>query len=143
VPGTADGKIIAGQRIDRLALGMSTADVFKVFGEPTESVRLSNTYVWGPIGAAFRGDPEFAWRVLTNSPSHTTPEGLHVGSSEFEMKAKLGQPMKIMDDSLRDADHQVVKTNYGYCYATGIELWFFASSEVTSIAVLPPGQCSE
>jgi hypothetical protein len=141
-----DHAIVSGKRIGPIALGMSTADVFNAMGEPTASFRIWNSHSWGSPGVSagftYTG-PEWVRVIYTSDPRDKTPEGIHVGSTELEMRAKLGVPTRTIDRGLKDVNGNDAIIAYEFCYAMGIGFHCQNGSTVTSISVTIPGYCAD
>jgi hypothetical protein len=87
----SDNRIVAGQRIGPISMGMSKAQVFRVMGDPTSSDEILNIYTFGKLNVDF-GKTGRVWQIATQNSQFATPEGVRVGDSALAMEAKLGPP---------------------------------------------------
>jgi len=99
--------IVPGQSIGALRLGMKLADVTGLFGAATDTARSrdgSVTHWWLDaskhqgfgVGVA-RG--QVTRLYIMNDPRYATAAGLHVGSTEAEIRSALGPPAAVDIDN--------------------------------------------
>ena len=104
-------RIIYGQSIGRLRLGMPAAEVLAALGAAAATTSLpglGTDYLWysgsRPAGLGVRataaGIVGQIW--IVGDSGYRTPEGLHVGSSEAEVRTALGPPSWTVAVSSQD-----------------------------------------
>lgn len=100
--------IVPGQSIGAVRLGMKLADVTGLFGTSTDTVRSSDGSVtrWWldaakrqGFGVQVSGGNRVDRLSIMNDASYTTAAGLHVGSTEAEIRAALGAPAAVNVDA--------------------------------------------
>lgn len=110
-----DHLIVAGSRVGPISLGMSTQELYKAMGEPTESV-TGNDGTW----ASYSWEDLRVWtdlpsgqvsRILVGGPSYSIDHGLTIGASELAMRAYLPNP--------QSTTAQTPQTKH-FCYAPGL-----------------------
>ncbi len=92
-----DHVIVAGVRAGRVGLGISSAELYQILGDPKQSRRSSNGT------AVYDYD---AWEIVTDDnkviditvmlPAFRTASGLNVGSSDLKIQASMGQPACLL-----------------------------------------------
>src|ERR1700730_6859535 len=94
-----DGNLIVpGVRIGPISLGMSDADVYKILGDPTqtmtEGVDMGRAiqYVFPKLTVVVSRATHKVTSVITLDPGYSTAEGIKVGSSGLAVSTKLGIP---------------------------------------------------
>ena len=131
-----DSQIVPGQRIGPVALGMSSTQLLQAAGSPATSnhvgdvtaARFSNG-----IDVNVRDGDSRVTSVSTTESRYATPDGLRVGVSELEVRARRGAPAGVLDEQGMD--------RY-LCYPG---MWFgFArnSNRVNTIAVTAGTACT-
>lgn len=124
-----DKLIVPGERIGPIVLGMSQADVLKILGEPLQSIIHTDghsSYEYKDFWVYISSDSR-VYRVTTNSPEYTTADGIRVGMTEPEVRAKWGKPKRM-----EDLDVFVV-----YYYKPKLEIWIKRSTgnRIVSIGI--------
>ena len=138
-----DNVIVPGQRIGKIAIGMSADKLRETLGKPAEEskdINFDTWYAW----------PNLLMRVFVKTSLNTvyqvaivegaiqykTAEGVGLGSLVSEMRLKLGtRNREIYDDIMRDTY---------YCYRAGISLSAKQSKgTITSIRVFSPNDFEE
>jgi hypothetical protein len=138
-----DNRVVSGQRIGPIALGMTAAEVLDRMGPPVRGFPDgANSVANWPKLEAYFFKSEWVYQVITQDETYVTPEGIHVGTSEFEVTTRLGKPWRSIDRSLRGA---IVNGNpdkhYEFCYESGTGLTFDNLDKVSTITVYIPGKC--
>jgi hypothetical protein len=92
-----DHLIVPWQRIGPIALGMTTADLVRVMGEPTQILGGPRSpvliYNWkDDLSATIRTDVSFVTQVCALSPAYATAQGVHPGSTDVSVTDLLGEP---------------------------------------------------
>jgi hypothetical protein len=92
-----DHLIVPWQRIGPIALGMTTADLVRVMGEPTQILGGPRStvliYNWkDDLSATIRTDVSFVTQVCALSPAYATAQGVHPGSTDVSVTGLLGEP---------------------------------------------------
>lgn len=115
-----DTQIVPGQRIGRITVGMAHGNLRQILGEPSETYNIGTwwrNYSWSTglrISIKMSLDAVDSVQVSSPATQYRTAEGLAVGSSESEIRSRLGVP----DRSGR------IKNENGnlYCYRSGLRL---------------------
>ena len=132
-----DTLIVPGERVGPIALGMSSSALLETMGPPDESVRFSDG-----VGATFKSAGLYAnvldttqqvFAIHVNDERYATKEGLKLGSSEMEVRAKLGAPTRHVlqsDDGVHPYENRL-------CYETGITFYMNTAGRVYVLQVHP------
>ena len=100
--------VVGGQGIGPVKLGMTIKDFSAIIGPSKSTERMNDgttVYRWfGPpenVGVGIRVTPAgTVYRIwVLNDPGYVTKEGLHVGSTEAEVRAALGGSFKLLMNS--------------------------------------------
>jgi hypothetical protein len=93
-----DNLIVPGVRIGPVRIGMTDADLYKILGDPTQTLTTGSvdggiTYFWGnSLVVHVDKDTHRVVQVTTNNPKYSTADGIKVGSSGLAISTKLGIP---------------------------------------------------
>jgi hypothetical protein len=93
-----DNLIVPGVRIGPVSLGMSDADLYKMLGDPTqtmtEGVDMGRAiqYVFPKLSIVVSKATHRVTQVTTLDPGYSTADGIKVGSSGLAVSTKLGIP---------------------------------------------------
>jgi hypothetical protein len=92
-----DHLIVPWQRIGPIALGMTTADLVRVMGEPTQILGGPRSpvliYNWkDDLSVTIRTDVSFVTQICALSPAYATAQGVHPGSTDVSVTDLLGEP---------------------------------------------------
>ena len=120
----SDSLIVPGQRIGAVARGITAAELYKIMGNPQKSRAMEDfvVYEFELLQVITRADRVVG--IHTSGPTYATREGLHVGSSVLEVRAKRRSPDL--------AGHYL-------CYNAGIAFHVNEAVVVTGIDVHSPG----
>ena len=100
--------IVPGRSIGAVRLGMTLAEVTKLFGAATETQPSSGggvTHWWldpsrrEGFGVQLTSGNRVNRLLLMNDASYATSTGLHVGSMEADIRAALGAPASVSVDA--------------------------------------------
>lgn len=94
-----DKLIVPGERIGPISLGMPQADVLKILGTPPESTIHTDghsRYYYADLTVFITRDSRVDG-IQTALPEYATAEGIRVGMTEPEVRAKLGKPKSVDD----------------------------------------------
>ncbi len=126
-----DTKIIPGQRVGPVSLGMSETELYRTMGEP----RKTNTFSWGTsyefegLYATVYNSTHRVHIVGPISHSYSTPEGIHLGSSELAARAAYKNGKWVADE---------YGFGVGYCDPRGMKISTIQGA-VGTIQVWSPG----
>jgi hypothetical protein len=90
-----DRLIVPGQRIGNVSLGMSLAQLYAARGAPKKTLTIPSgdtQYVWDDVLVWVNAGAQTVSSAAALSPVYKTAEGIGVGSSDLEVRAKLGAP---------------------------------------------------
>jgi len=128
-----DNLIVPGCRIGPITIGLDPAEVFGALGSPQKSnvgtgPTSISTYVYQDVSVNVRTATNRVSEVFTSSPRYSTAEGVRVGMSELELRAKLSAPSRA---------RQFNPVNLTYYYTRGLEVVFNPQegSRVVTISV--------
>lgn len=138
--------IVPGQSIGALRLGMKLADVTGLFGAATQTARSrdgSVTHWWldaskrqGFGVEVVRGQVDRLY--IINDARYVTAAGLHVGSTEVEIRTALGPPAAVKIDS--KAQKETLRyDDLGVWFEIQLDSQSPAYATVTAIAVMAAG----
>ena len=90
-----DNLIVPGVRVGPVTLGMTDADLYKMLGEPAQTMVTSNGarihYVYSSLNVGVDRDSHIVVAVETHDPAYATAGGIKFGSSSLALTvAKLG-----------------------------------------------------
>lgn len=132
-----DNLIVPGERIGPVFLGMTDADLYKKFGNPSES-KLTGTgytaYFYNTF-MVYVGVSTHKVASITSPAGNTgysgyaSREGIKVGSSALEVQAKLPPATLTMDSPAPGYSR--------YNYPSGMVLSLGPSGKVFSIEIIP------
>lgn len=94
-----DKLIVPGERIGPISLGMMQADVLKILGVPPKSSIHTDghsRYYYADLTVWISRDSR-VFRIGTDSPEYATADGIRVGMTEPEVRAKKGNPTRMED----------------------------------------------
>jgi len=125
-----DKLIVPGKRIGPIALGMPQADVLNILGKPPKSIIHTDghsSYFYADL-LVFISNNSRVYRVNTTAPEYSTADGIRVGMTEPEVRAKRGKPKRVFNLG----DNAVT-----YWYESKLEIWFDRSTgnRITSICI--------
>lgn len=130
-----DQKIVPGQRLGNLVIGMSDRQVYQLLGDPqmTADAPRGFTYVYRP--AAVSVDTYEATQQVeeidTYNPAYSTAEGVRVGDTMLSLRSNYGEPDKIVAGPDGTSN---------YCYEKlGLFAWLDQGAKITSLGVFRPG----
>lgn len=109
-----DKLIVPGERIGPIALGMPQADVLKILGTPphTNVGEWASMYYYADLAVWIKNDSNHVIMIQTSSPEYATADGIRVGMSEPEVKAKRGNPTRRKEEE--GPDYLPYKLEYWY-----------------------------
>jgi hypothetical protein len=90
-----DHLIVPWERIGPIALGMSAADLNRILGEPTQTLRgpFVSVYNWkNNLSVFIKTDGSYVTQICALNPSYATAQGVHPGSTDLAVTALLGPP---------------------------------------------------
>jgi len=135
-----DHLIIPGERVGPISLGMSTQDLYKALGEPTQSVTGNDgtwaSYSWQDLTVQTDLPSGKVSHISVSGPSYSIDNNLRVGASELALRANLPNP--------QSTTAQTPESKL-FCYAAGLAVRARAdpnySEKIESMTVRSPG-CS-
>jgi len=100
-----DQVVVPGQRIGPVALGMQGSDLVRWLGPPVRSHHAfddgtMNTFANG-INAFVKDKDNRVSMISTDAPGYATSGGAGVGSSEIEIRSRMGAPTKTSSEAFR------------------------------------------
>ena len=119
--GQEDGRIVPGERVGRIALGMNAADLYRALGEPLSTKTYTDGvgYGWNGIKVTLnRGG--VVTMIQTTSPNYSLADGLAVGASQLALQAKRAGAAW----SRTDGDETKL------CYNDGLIVWVSAGKVI-------------
>jgi outer membrane protein assembly factor BamE (lipoprotein component of BamABCDE complex) len=90
-----DHLIVPWRRIGPVVLGMTTDDVVRVLGEPTQQNRAPyvTVYNWKDnLSVTAKTDSSYVTQVCALSPDYATAQGLRPGLPDTSVRALMGEP---------------------------------------------------
>ena len=90
-----DNLIVPGVRIGPFHLGITDAELYRQFGEPTATQvngDVTMNYTYSNVQVSVSPSTHKVIQVTTSDPSFATAEGVTVGTSALALAAKLGVP---------------------------------------------------
>lgn len=139
--GVNDRLIVPGERIGPIFLGMTEEQLYKKMGDPSETHQGTGvlngvaiiTYRWGDLVAIVQPSAHRVVQVMVDGTRYSTMEGVAVGTSVLEMRAKLGRPAWEPDSP----DGSL----YGYVFDSGgLRVWVRKGGHVSWIDVNASGR---
>jgi hypothetical protein len=82
---------VPGPGIGPISRGMTAAELYRILGNPIQ-IRGSELYIFSALAVAITDSSDRVSGVGTGDKKYSTREGLRVGSSALEVRAKLGRP---------------------------------------------------
>lgn len=84
-----DNKIVPGHRIGPVAIGMTSAELYRAMGEPTKTVRAGKVtrYEYPDVHAVVLDSIQKVVTLHAISRQYATPEGVSVGDSDLAAHA--------------------------------------------------------
>jgi len=97
MPPVQDAKIVPGQRVGPVSLGMSPADLLGALGDPDHvgsdgDFPGAKLYFFNARGLQVTVDGSQVVQIAVNGTQFATQEGIAVGSTELRATALLGSP---------------------------------------------------
>lgn len=91
---STDNLIAPGQRIGAASLGMTAADLYNTLGAPANSFSHDGVtyYNWAGLQVRVPSSTQRVESIFAWAPQYRTAQGVGVGSSDLEIRAKFGQP---------------------------------------------------
>jgi hypothetical protein len=126
-----DNLIVPGERIGRVFLGMSTAELYRAMGDPINSTAFNSGtfgYEWHDLNVMVSQSKTVTW-ITTSGSTYSLVGGLTVGSSILALQSTRPAPAfsKAFDASRNS-----------YCYSDGLGVDTRANN-VVAIQVWSPG----
>lgn len=98
--------MVLGKSVGDITLGMSTADVYRILGDPDRTITSPRryAYVWDRLGLvieisdpgyARNDDPGGVFLITVLGRRWATSDGIAVGVSELRVQALLGKPTSV------------------------------------------------
>lgn len=129
----SESVVVAGDRIGPIALGMSQADVLAALGNPIETTNGADgvwiSYRYTDFIVFVEAANGRVFQVGTYSAAFATAEGVHIGSAQLEVDARLRQSHR--------RDNPGGASFWIYTYRTGMQVHLNAGV-VTHITVYSP-----
>ena len=126
-----DRVIVPGQRMGPVSLGMSGAQLLQALGSPVESHSSFSDGTWNRfsngLSAFVRHSDTRVSMIVTGEDGYATAQGAGIGSSELEIRTRLGTPVTAVN---RDAGrvvcyrgmHFLLNFQTGRAYSVGVDL---------------------
>lgn len=114
-----DKLIVPGKRIGPIALGMPQADVVKILGIPKQTWvdKDGSIYNYPDLDVRINDKTNSVSSLMTLSSEYATADGIRVGMTEPEVRAKRGKPSRMHKD-----EHILV-----YWYGANLRITFPSS----------------
>jgi hypothetical protein len=96
-----DRLIVPWKRVGPVELGMTAADLFRILGDPTQTIREPpdrdvTVYEWNnDLSVYVKKDGSYVTQICARSLVYATAEGVHPGSTELSVTALLGEPRNL------------------------------------------------
>lgn len=123
----SDNLIVPGQRIGPISIGMSKTELYRTMGEPTEMAG-AYAYNFGKLSAVVDARGHVG-NINCDDPKFVTPEGIHVGSSQLAMEARMGPP---------ELTRKLDGSHFIYCYKRSSLCLVVGNGTIYSIGVSSP-----
>jgi hypothetical protein len=109
-----DTLIVPGKRIGPAFLGMTELELYKKLGDPTQTMNNGpyTLYYFPTVDVVIQKATRKITQVTASKPEYHTTEGIKVGSSLLEMKAKLVFRNPEVPNNV-DAANADYRTGYG------------------------------
>jgi len=108
-----DNLIVPGERVGRVFLGMTTAQLYRVMGEPTNTVAYNAggfRYEWRDLSVIVNRSSTVTW-MITSGSTYSLAGGVTVGSSTLALQSNRPPPaFSRAEDASRTS----------YCYSDGL-----------------------
>jgi hypothetical protein len=113
-----DGLIVLGKRIGPVFIGMNPAELLQALGAPDSAHGSgdSTQYRYQGKGLVIWARNGRVSEVYTSDPRYRAAAGIHVGSSELELVASIGQP------KWKRANNRGESGSITYCYKDGTDM---------------------
>lgn len=135
-PAQSDRRIVPGERIGPVSIGMTARQLAEGLGPPTGTVRLpggTENYFANGLRVVVDNASRKVRRITTLNTLFATAEGARKGLSGLEIKRRLGEPGSAKNHGTRDA------ARWMYCYPQGLALQMDRDT-VTSLSVFVPSE---
>jgi hypothetical protein len=146
-----DNLIVPGERVGRVFLGMTEEQLYKRMGTPDQlppGTGVTNlngeamiTYIWGDLIAYVQPSTHKVLMIhvqrVGGGIRYATTEGVALGTSELEMKSKLGPPAWGPNRVYTDRDVNQ------YCFSSGLQLWIDEKHQVSVFIVYTVPACGK
>jgi hypothetical protein len=121
-----DQVIVPGERIGPIAIGMKGATLLDAMGAPDSTDRMKNAgienYAAAGLEATVMDDSQQVISITTDSAQYATAEGVHIGSSDFEVRSRMGAPTTSVTNDLGVE---------ALCYERGVTFFVTISGNAT------------
>ena len=124
-----DNQIVPGHRVGPVALGMELGALYAAMGSPQETVvgDLASIYKYPGMDIWVAHSENKVTSITVTRADYSTDQGVRVGASELEVRAKYGRPAKFNNDNQASS-----------CYRQGIG-FYFHNGTISAIALVAPG----
>lgn len=131
VPSTPirDNLIVPGHRAGPVSLGMELGALYSAMGSPQETVvgDLASIYKYPGLDIWVNHSANKVTSITVTRTDYSTDQGVRVGASELEVRAKYGRPLKFNNDNQASS-----------CYREGIG-FYFRNGAISAIVLVGPG----
>ena len=133
-----DQKLVPGQRIGNLVIGMSDKQVYQLLGDPqmTGDAAHGFTYAYQPafVSVYTYEATQQVEEIATSNQAYSTAEGVQVGGTMLSLRSNYGEPDKIIPGGPDGTEWSI------YCYEKlGLFAWLDQGAKITSLGVFRPG----
>jgi hypothetical protein len=132
-----DNLIVPGERVGPVFLGMTEGSLYQKMGNPNHSDMMdrgaTKYYQWRDIRVEVKESDHKVFNIEVTGSSYRTAEGISTGSSDLEVKSKLGQPHW-------EVPFNTPQSTSKLCFNSGITI-LVKSGRVTSIFLFTSGTC--
>jgi outer membrane protein assembly factor BamE (lipoprotein component of BamABCDE complex) len=133
---TFDKLIVPGKRIGPIALGMPQPDVVKILGKPGPSSVISaergthSIYHYLPDLTVFiKSDSNRVYKISAVSPEYATADGIRVGMTEPEVRAKRGKPKDSFQHNENNVSYWYKSLQIGFDPSRGYSIFAITVTE--------------